>query len=345
MIENFKPQTSTECYLGAISGNYDGELPKPKTRKQLLLGEIAQKSSKPIDLVGKQYFDENGDKKGEIFGNYENNKAAGVFSSAFGTNCTASGQASLAGGQGSTASGIASMAFGSGNNASGNESMALGGGCKSEGNYSLSFGGGCTSKAVYSLSFGGGCMAESESAFALGRGCTASGEGAVSLGTNSSSTGAHSFAMGNYHTKYGSNYVTTASGDYSFAFGEAVQATGKCSQAFGGWTDGYNGICKLTRASGDYSTAFGQGTTAASPNQFVIGKYNLADESGKFAFIIGNGDGTHDFNIFSIGWDGKIYLSNSETGISLTDLLSRVATLESKVAALENSGLQGGETQ
>lgn len=348
MSENFKPQTSMECYLAAISGDYEGELPKPQTRIQLLLNEIALKNSEcdeTVDLVGRSYFDEDGNKKGEIFGHYETNSANGANSVAFGTACHAAGDLAFAGGGGSTASGNMSFVFGGGSTASGGTSMAFGSGCSASGDYSLAFGGGCKAEDNYSFALGGGCTAKGPYSLSLGGGCTATGEGAVSLGSGSRSEGNYSFSMGKAGTSSASTHHTTASGDYSFAMGESVKATGKCSYAMGGWAYGYNGSCIPTEARGDYSFALGKGVVAASPNQFVIGKRNVIDEDGKFAFIIGNGSSTIPFTAFAIDWSGKIYAGNNfETGVNVVDLLNRVVTLESKVAELQNRS-QGGETQ
>lgn len=35
-------------------------------------------------------------------------------------------------------------------------------------------------------------------------------------------------------------------------------------------------------------------------------------------------------NAIVIGWDGKIYVNNSETGVGLNDLLNRIVALENK---------------
>lgn len=38
-----EPQTAEECYLAAMSGNYDGELPEPQTREQVFMKAVADK--------------------------------------------------------------------------------------------------------------------------------------------------------------------------------------------------------------------------------------------------------------------------------------------------------------
>lgn len=73
-----------------------------------------------------------------------------------------------------------------------------------------------------------------------------------------------------------------------------------------------------SKAIGTYSFAHGNNAIAASHHQFVIGKYNIEDEDGEYAFILGNGGPQVDeetgettdeiiySNAFTIDWDGKV---------------------------------------
>lgn len=67
------------------------------------------------------------------------------------------------------------------------------------------------------------------------------------------------------------------------------------------------------------SFAAGLGTIANNSNQFVIGKYNLADDStladnNKSAFIIGSGqDDANRENAFNVTWDGNATLRGTLT--------------------------------
>lgn len=107
-----------------------------------------------------------------------------------------------------------------------------------------------------------------------------------------------------------------ANGDYSHAEGHYTTASGNTSHAEGSGT----------RAEGDGSHAEGHRTKASSNYQHVQGKYNVEDADDKYAFIIGNGeDEDNRSNAIAIGWDGKIYVNNSETGIDLNTVVQDIA--------------------
>lgn len=60
--------------------------------------------------------------------------------------------------------------------------------------------------------------------------------------------------------------------------------------------------------------AAGLGTVAASDAQYVIGKYNVADTTGTYAMIVGNGtDNTTRSNAMTVGFDGNITISGTPT--------------------------------
>ena len=84
-------------------------------------------------------------------------------------------------------------------------------------------------------------------------------------------------------------------------------------------------------ASGKHSRAEGSGTKASSNYQHVQGKYNIEDTDGKYAFIIGNGNGDNSrSNAIAIDWDGLFYLNNSDAGIDLSNLTTSVSQLNRK---------------
>ena len=103
------------------------------------------------------------------------------------------------------------------------------------------------------------------------------------------------------------------------AFGNYSHAEGSNTIAFANYSHSEG---NSTSANGVASHAEGTGTTAGSANQHVQGKYNVADNNGDFAFIIGNGtgisgDSKERSNAMAIGWDGKLYPNNATTGIDL----------------------------
>ena len=56
------------------------------------------------------------------------------------------------------------------------------------------------------------------------------------------------------------------------------------------------------------ASAGGRGTIAASPYQNVRGKYNVEDDDGEFAEIVGGGEGeNHRKNIHTLSWKGDVW--------------------------------------
>ena len=87
-----------------------------------------------------------------------------------------------------------------------------------------------------------------------------------------------------------------ASGLHAHAEGGATLASGMYSHA-----EGTNAV-----ASGDHSHAEGFNTEAAGPKQHVEGMYNVIDEEGKYAHIVGNGpDGSNRSNAYTLDWQGN----------------------------------------
>ena len=77
-----------------------------------------------------------------------------------------------------------------------------------------------------------------------------------------------------------------------------------------------------TTAGAQYSHAEGNGTIAASGAQHVQGKYNIAEGSGKYAHIVGNG--TEDnarSDAHTLDWEGNAWYAGTVecSGIILTD--------------------------
>ena len=65
-----------------------------------------------------------------------------------------------------------------------------------------------------------------------------------------------------------------------------------------------------TAASGRYSRAQNWGTIAASEAQTALGRYNIKDQNGSYAVIVGNGtDANNRSNCLAIGWDTKTWVA------------------------------------
>lgn len=73
-----------------------------------------------------------------------------------------------------------------------------------------------------------------------------------------------------------------------------------------------------TKASGDYSHTEGTYTEANSTNQHVQGKFNIVDNAGIYAHIVGNG--TSDpvrSNAHTLDWDGNAWYAGTIEGTAL----------------------------
>ena len=178
-----------------------------------------------------------------------------------------------------------------------NNGVAILSGANADGGFALGFG--CRTYEDGYIAFGGGCQATA-GGIAIGGGCQATANCASAIGGGCRAISPNGVAMGG---------GTEASGMAAVAIGSG------------------------SKASADYSTAIGFVLLASSEAQTVVGKSNIEDTEGKYAFIIGNGENagaSPRSNALAIGWDGKIYVGNSETGIDLNDLLNRIIALENK---------------
>lgn len=113
---------------------------------------------------------------------------------------------------------------------------------------------------------------------------------------------------------FGTRFDGEPVGEWSIAEGQSNTAEGQYSKASGyanisrgysSFSEGYG-----TRAYGDYSHAQNQSTYAESESQTAIGRYNVGDARGLYAFIIGNGTGdsyTDRSNALAVTWDGAEY--------------------------------------
>ena len=155
--------------------------------------------------------------------------------------------------------------------------------------------------------------------------------------SNNAASGKYSHAEGDF-TKASGNYAhaeggsTVASGNYAHAEGDFTTASGSASHAEGRYTMaiaiGSHAEGNFTTASANYSHAEGNNTKALSTEQHVQGKYNIADRTGKYAFIIGNGTGDNArSNALAIDWNGDIYPANYGKGVNLAQLDTDVAAL------------------
>lgn len=94
---------------------------------------------------------------------------------------------------------------------------------------------------------------------------------------------------------------TTASGERSHAEGYYTTASGTASHA-----EGY-----YSNAQGMYAHAEGNMTNAKTDYQHAQGKYNVIDNDGLYADIVGNGTSSQRANISALGWDGNLHLKGN----------------------------------
>lgn len=122
---------------------------------------------------------------------------------------------------------------------------------------------------------------------------TATGFASHSEGFDCVSPGDSSHAEGNN---------TCSSGGSGHAEGSGTLADGTCSHAEG---------CE-TKAYGNSSHAEGYSTKASGDYQHVSGKYNVDDQNGDYAVIVGIGSGENNrANGHTIDWNGNAWYSGS----------------------------------
>lgn len=168
-----------------------------------------------------------------------------------------------------------------------------------------------------------------EQSVALGVNVEASGVNSHAEGSNTKASGSCSHAEGRITTASGyashaEGMVSTASGQYCHAEGygtiskgDATHAEGRGTTASGFSThaEGSNTIASgmhahaegnNTKAGGFYSHAEGSNTEAKGNTQHVQGKYNVIDESNKYAHIVGGGTSNDKRkNIHTLDWEGN----------------------------------------
>lgn len=168
-----------------------------------------------------------------------------------------------------------------------------------------------------------------EQSVALGVNVEASGVNSHAEGSNTKASGSCSHAEGRITTASGyashaEGMVSTASGQYCHAEGygtiskgDATHAEGRGTTASGFSThaEGSNTIASgmhahaegnNTKAGGVYSHAEGSNTEAKGNTQHVQGKYNVIDESNKYAHIVGGGTSNDKRkNIHTLDWEGN----------------------------------------
>ena len=174
----------------------------------------------------------------------------------------------------------------------------------SQGSYSFTVGKNNTASAECSVALGAYCKANANYSYAEGKDTTASGYYSHAEGYETASGSAYTHAEGcrtiaSSPGSHAEGQETTASGSWSHAEGYATTASGSWSHAEG----------HTTTASGNHSHAQNYGTQALSYAQTTMGKWNIADNTEKYALIIGNGSNNSRSNALTVAWDGNVELA------------------------------------
>ena len=187
----------------------------------------------------------------------------------------------------------------------GTNSFATGYESKARGVYSQAMGFRAVARGAYSTAIGKDAVAQNNNSFAFGFESKAMGVGSFALGNKSLSSGVGSFALGFEGTDSLNNLTgsTTASGDYSIAFGMGAKALKKgslaigtkaeanyeYSQSFGYSTKADNwyatAVGYKSKATGKFSSAFGFQATASGEASVALGKGNAV---GNLSMAIGD---------------------------------------------------------
>lgn len=243
-----------------------------------------------------------------------NTVADGEYAHAEGYETRASGDNSHAEGRCTTASGIQAHAEGAYSTASANQAHTEGYGTKAVGlqshaeGYSTTANGQAShTEGAYSSADGKFAHAEGESTVASAQNAHAEGQKTKASGLNAHSEGRSTEASALTSHAEGESTKATASSAHAEGYGTVAQgqaahsegAYSKASARFA-HAEGYT-----TEASGENSHAEGMNTLAAGKNQHVQGRWNIADRTGTYAHILGNGIDTARSNAFTVDWLGN----------------------------------------
>lgn len=211
---------------------------------------------------------------GEVFNDYDDNKAAGNNSHAEGVKTKASGDYSHAEGNTTQANKIASHA---------------------EGQHTTASGIGAHAEGSDTQALGDDSHAEGQLTNASASNSHAEGNSTVASGVNSHVEGYMSLAEG--IASHAEGQYTTASGDYSHAEGTSTRALYINAHAEG----------QDTTAGAANAHAEGQGTVTTDVGGHVAGKYNAVVVNGLFNFGIGSSNDKRKSAMIIDGTNGKVY--------------------------------------
>lgn len=256
-------------------------------------------------------------------GDGSNSVIEGSNTKATGNDAHAEGYGTIAQGYYSHAEGYETVASGEYSHAEGKTSQATGSGSHAEGiNYSTASGVGSHAEGYSTKAVGDYSHAEGYSTKASKVHSHAEGRETQANGEDSHAEGRDSVAVGNRSHAEGS--MTRSNGDASHAEGVITYANGTASHAEG------NGCY----ASSNYSHAEGNNTIAYGESSHSQGKYNIKDDSGLLAHIVGNGkDLSSRSNAHTLDWSGNAWYAGdvyvgSTSGTNKDEGSKKLATEE-----------------
>lgn len=183
-------------------------------------------------------------------------------------------------------------------------------------------------------------IATSSFSHAEGSETTASGLYSHAEGLKTNASGGHSHAEGDYSTasdrsSHAEGNYTTSSGVASHSEGIKTTASGDASHAEG----------STTNASGDFSHTEGYETIAQRDFQHVQGKWNIADTTvepgtniGKYAHIVGNGNGITRSNAHTLDWSGNAWFAGTVEGTAMIVKSSTKGSTKKFKITVDDSG-------
>lgn len=170
-------------------------------------------------------------------------------------------------------------------------------------------------EGIETQAFGYGSHAEGYCSLTKGNYSHAEGA-SQAIGEYSHSEGNSSIASGQFSHAEGFNTQSKAigshsEGEHTQANAEGAHAEGKGSIANGGYSHAEGDATEANEAA---SHSEGQGTKASAPAQHVEGKYNIIDDFGDYAHIIGNGESdTARSNALTVDWNGNLWIAGGLT--------------------------------
>lgn len=168
---------------------------------------------------------------------------------------------------------------------------------------------------------------------------------------------------------------THAYGAYAHSEGSKTLANDKCSHAEGFFTEANNAQAhaegfftkangenshtegRYTKTIGNNSHASGNCTIAHGDDQTVIGRSNIEDSLGNYAFIIGNGqistvgivNDNDRSNALTVDWNGNgtfagnLYANDISATVEQTSLSSLISVSSANATLIEGSGVRFGK--